>query len=99
MIGGHVQRADFRRVTETAIGDDAGNAAFYRPDGLRRLTAHLKPGGVFGLWSNEQPDAAFTDRLAGVFADARAELVTFHNPLQNNEFTQTVYLARTPAGG
>ena len=78
---------------------DAGNAAFYRPDGLRRLTAHLKPGGVFGLWSNEQPDAAFTDRLAGVFADARAESVTFHNPLQNNEFTQTVYLARTPAGG
>lgn len=78
---------------------DAGNAAFYQPDGLRRLSAHLKPGGVFGLWSNEQPDAGFTARLAGVFADARAESVTFHNPLQNKDFTQTVYLAHTPAGG
>ncbi len=45
---------------------DAGNGSFYRPDGLRRLTAHLRPGGVFGLWSDDRPDAAFTERLAGV---------------------------------
>ena len=76
---------------------DPQNAAFYTAQGLGKLTAHLKPGGVFGLWSNEKPDAAFTARLAAVFADARAEEVTFHNPLQNNEFTQTVYLARTAA--
>jgi spermidine synthase len=73
---------------------DAANAAFYRPDGLRRLATHLKPGGVFGLWSNEPPDAAFTARLAAVFAEARAEPVTFRHPLQDSEFTQTVYLAR-----
>jgi len=71
------------------------NASFYEPEGLKKLTAHIKPGGVFGLWSNDQPDDAFTVRLAGAFAEARAELVTFHNPLQNNDFTQTVYLART----
>ncbi len=74
---------------------DAGNASFYRPEGLRRLAAHLRPGGVFGLWSNDRPDAAFTARLAGVFAQARAETVTFHNPLQDRPFTQTVYLAQT----
>jgi hypothetical protein len=34
-------------------------------------------------------------RLAQVFPEARAERVTFHNPFQNREFTQTVYLART----
>lgn len=76
---------------------DPQNAAFYTPEGLNKLSAHLHPGGVFGLWSNELPDDAFTAKLADVFAHARAERVTFHNPLQNNEFTQTVYLARTKA--
>jgi spermidine synthase len=76
---------------------DPQNAAFYRPEGLTCLAAHLLPGGAFGLWSNEQPDAAFTRRLGMVFAEARAERVTFHNPLQSREFTQTVYLARTAA--
>ncbi|MBU2582353.1 MAG: spermidine synthase [Alphaproteobacteria bacterium] len=70
------------------------NGAFYQPEGLRRLAVHLHPGGVFALWSNDRPDLRFTDRLAGVFASARAETVTFPNPLQGNEFTQTVYLAR-----
>lgn len=75
---------------------DAGNAAFYGEAGLARLAMHLKPGGVFGLWSNEHADDAFTARLARVFADARAEAVTFHNPLQDRPFTQTVYLANKP---
>lgn len=71
-----------------------GNAGFYRPEGLRALAAHLRPGGIFGLWSNSPPDDIFTARLAAVFADARAEPVVFHNPLQDRDFTQTVYLAR-----
>jgi spermidine synthase len=73
---------------------DPQNDSFYQPDGLRRLAAHLHPGGVFGLWSNELPDDAFTARLGRVFAEARAEPVTFHNPLQDRPFTQTVYLAQ-----
>ncbi|MEQ8817542.1 MAG: spermidine synthase [Thalassobaculum sp.] len=72
-----------------------GSAGFYRPDGLRGVASHLRPGGVFGLWSNEPPDDAFTARLAQVFAEARGEAVVFHNPLQDRDFTQTVYLART----
>ena len=60
---------------------------------------HLRPGGVFGLWSNERPDDTFTARLAEIFAEARAEEVTFHNPLQDSDFTQTVYLARTAPNG
>ena len=74
---------------------DEGSESFYRPEGLRRLAAHLRPGGVFGLWSDAAADDAFTARLAGVFAHARAEPVTFHNPLQDKPFTQTVYLAQT----
>jgi spermidine synthase len=73
------------------------SAGFYQPEGLKRLAFHLHPGGVFGLWSNELPDEAFTQRLSAVFAEARAERVTFHNPLQNRESTQTIYLARTKA--
>jgi spermidine synthase len=77
---------------------DARSESFYQPDGLRRLAAHLRTGGVFGLWSNDLPDAAFTARLSSVFAAARAEPVTFDNPLQDRPFTQTVYLAHTQSG-
>jgi hypothetical protein len=76
---------------------DPQNANFYQPSGLKMLAAHLRAGGVFGLWSNELPDESFTARLAEVFTVARSERVTFHNPLQNRDFTQTVYLARTAA--
>jgi spermidine synthase len=74
---------------------DPKNDAFYQPEGLRRLAAKLRPGGVFGLWSNELPDDAFVNCLVSVYATARAEPVTFHNPLQDRPFTQTVYLAQT----
>ena len=74
---------------------DPRNASFYQAEGLRGLADKLRPGGVFGLWSNALPDEAFTARLRDRFAQARAEPVTFHNPLQDRPFTQTVYLART----
>ena len=73
---------------------DERSSGFYRVEGLRALGRHLKPGGIFGLWSNDSPDPAFTARLASVFTEAWAEPVTFHNPLQDRPFTQTVYLAR-----
>jgi spermidine synthase len=76
---------------------DPGHGGFYKPAGLRRLAANLRPGGVFALWSNTLPDEAFTARLADCFVEARAEPVTFHNPLQDRPFTQTVYLGRTAA--
>lgn len=74
---------------------DPSHASFYEPDGLRRLAEFLHPGGVFALWSNDPPDEEFTDRLAACFAQARAETVTFPNPLQEREAANTVYLAKT----
>jgi spermidine synthase len=78
---------------------DPRHAAFYETEGLRRAGAHLHPGGVLALWSNDPPAPAFTARLARVFADARAAPVTFRHPLQDLQFTQTVYLARAEARG
>lgn len=78
---------------------DPGNADFYEHEGLVGLSAHLKPDGLFALWSNDLPDRDFVGRLAGAFVSARAELVTFNNPLRDNEFTQTVYIARKKMGG
>jgi spermidine synthase len=74
---------------------NASHRGFYQPAGLRQLTNHLHPGGVFALWSNEPPDQRFTDSLAQIFPYARAETVTFDNPLQQRDALNTIYLART----
>jgi hypothetical protein len=73
-----------------------GHGGFYTANGLRRLSANLHPGGVFGLWSNDPPDDAFIAVLSEVFATARAEVVTFDNPLQRSTSANSIYLARTP---
>ncbi|MEV4630341.1 spermidine synthase [Micromonospora sp. NPDC049523] len=70
------------------------NAAFYTADGLRRLAARLRPGGVFGLWSNDPPDDDFTAVLGEVFAATQAHVVSFPNPLQGRPATNTVYVSR-----
>jgi spermidine synthase len=69
-----------------------GHAALYQPDGLRRLAEHLHPGGVFALWSNDPPDETFTAALASVFANSQAHVVTFDNPLQDRDASNTVYI-------
>ncbi len=53
------------------------------------------PAGLRTLVRLTAPRRTATQRLAAVFAQAQAEAVTFYNPLQNCDFTQTVYIART----
>lgn len=71
------------------------HAAFYSPEGLRALAAHLHPGGVFAMWSDEPPDEGFTQLLRSVFAAAESHVVTFPNPLLDRDSASTVYVART----
>ncbi len=71
-----------------------GHADFYEPAGLRRVGDQLHPGGVFALWSNDPPDDEFVAVLEQVFTRVRAEVVSFDNPLQGRQSTNTVYLAR-----
>lgn len=69
------------------------HAAFYTVDGLRRLWAHLKPDGVFALWSDDPPDEAFMAVLREVFSEVTGHVVTFPNPLTGSESANSVYVA------
>ena len=70
------------------------HAAFYRIDGLRSLAAHLYCGGVFALWSDYAPEDDFLGRLATVFGNSRAHIITFANPLLESDSSSTLYVAR-----
>jgi spermidine synthase len=68
------------------------HAALYSPEGLERLAGHLRPGGVFALWSNDPPDTAFNAVLAGAFATSTAHVVSFENALGARDASNTVYI-------
>ncbi|MEX2549498.1 MAG: hypothetical protein WD638_04665 [Nitriliruptoraceae bacterium] len=69
------------------------HASFYTRSGLTQLRRHLAVDGVFALWSDDPPDEPFLALLGEVFAHARAEVVTFPNPLTRGESANTVYVA------
>jgi spermidine synthase len=66
---------------------------FYTPEGLRQLTRHLHPGGVFALWSDDPPDDRFVVALGEGFARVGAHVVSFPNFLTGGESSNTVYVA------
>jgi spermidine synthase len=70
------------------------HADLYTAAGLRRMTRHLNPGGVFALWSDDPPDADFGAVLAGVFGTTQAHVVEFPNPLTGGTSSNTVYVAQ-----
>lgn len=74
------------------------HAGFYSPAGLRLLVEKLHPGGIFALWSDDPPDEGFMAALGEVFASCESHVVTFANPLRDNESASTVYVARSKAG-
>jgi spermidine synthase len=69
------------------------HASFYEPGGLRALAAHLHPGGVFALWSDDPPDEGLLGNLGAVFRDCEARVVEFPNPLLRTTAACTIYLA------
>jgi hypothetical protein len=68
------------------------HAAFYQPEGIARLAAHLNPGGVFALWSNDPPEDAFERVLAAAFATSAAHVVTFDDWRGDHDASNTVYI-------
>jgi spermidine synthase len=76
-----------------------GNGAFYTAQGLRNLAGKLHPGGIFGLWSNDPPDAGFMRLLDTVFQSSESHIVAFPNPYTGGESSNTVYLAHKAIKG
>ncbi len=74
------------------------HAVFYESAGLKQLAAQLKPGGVFALWSNDPPDQAYRAVLDAALAKARADVVTFPNPIDGREEACTIYVAHARTG-
>ncbi|WP_404365656.1 spermidine synthase [Marinobacter sp.] len=74
------------------------NASFYTAENLGLMARQLKSGGVFAMWSNDPPDEDFMDVLGDLFEDVSAHVVSFFNPFQNRESSNTVYVARQPGG-
>jgi len=68
--------------------------SFYTVESLTRMARQLKPGGMFGMWSNDPPDDSFLTVLDEVFVAPEARVVSFYNPFQNREASNTIYLAR-----
>ena len=73
------------------------HADFYAEAGLRRMKGFLKPGGVFALWSNDDPDAAFLETLRRAFGNAEGHVAAFENPLTQAKASNGVYVARAVA--
>lgn len=71
------------------------NSSFYSEKGLTALADKILPGGVFGLWSDEQsPNKEFIIRLENIFDKVETQVVTFPNPYTQEKSSNTVYLAR-----
>jgi len=70
------------------------HGAFYKAEGLRRLAAHLHPGGVFAMWSDDPPDEEFMQNLRAVFPTVESHIVKFANPLTEGDSASTVYVAK-----
>lgn len=72
----------------------ASHADFYTLRGLRGLRSALRPGGVFGLWSDESAGRDFLALLRQVFARVEEREVHFDNPITRGVSSNTLYLAR-----
>jgi spermidine synthase len=70
------------------------HAALYSREGLSRLSAHLHPGGVFALWSNDPPDHDLTRTIQNLFTDAEAHVVSFDDAQGESQVSNTVYIGK-----
>ena len=88
----HAILADIDHSPRALLNDAHGS--FYTPAGLSNIKRHLYPDGAFALWSNDPPDADFLRLLASGFVAPQAHVVTFFNPLQKRDASNTIYVAR-----
>jgi len=56
------------------------------------MAAQLKPKGVFAMWSQNLPEESFEALLKTVFESVNSHVVSFFNPFQSGESTNSVYV-------
>jgi spermidine synthase len=71
---------------------NAANAGFYTTENLALMAEQLKPTGVFAMWSQNLPEQRFEDLLKTVFEKVDSHVVSFYNPFQDGESTNSVYV-------
>jgi spermidine synthase len=71
----------------------AANGFFYTEEGLERAKAHLKPGGVLGIWSYAE-SSPFAGALRKIFREVRVEPVEFNNRFVGEVQTDWLFFAR-----
>lgn len=98
-VPGHLFDAillDIDHTPDTPI--HPSHADLYTEEGMKRLRAFLKPGGVFALWSNDVPEKGFLATLSRVFGQADGHVVAFENPIQGQTAKNGVYIAKVGKG-
>jgi spermidine synthase len=75
------------------------HGSFYEGKALHQLAAHLQPGGVFAMWSDDPPEEEFLQALETAFGRSRAHIVQFHNPILDCDAASTVYVAQASEVG
>jgi spermidine synthase len=68
------------------------NADFYSVENLALMAKQLQQNGVFAMWSQNLPDEKFVTLLRKVFRTVKAHIISFFNPFQSKESTNTVYV-------
>ena len=71
---------------------NADNASFYTSENLELMAEQLKPKGVFAMWSQNLPEERFEALLKTVFERVDSHVVSFYNPFQSGESTNSVYV-------
>lgn len=71
---------------------NAANADFYTNENLGLMAEQLKSGGVFAMWSQNLADEHFVSLLNTVFEQVDTHAVSFFNPFQGTESTNSVYV-------
>ncbi|WP_053980957.1 spermidine synthase [Marinagarivorans algicola] len=71
---------------------NAANARFYTTANLALMAEQIKPQGVFAMWSQNLPEASFEALLKTVFDRVESHVVSFYNPFQGGESTNSVYV-------
>lgn len=71
------------------------HASFYEADGLALLADRIRPGGIFALWSDDDPDEDFLGVARSIFASAEGHRIEFPNPHTGGTAANSVIVAVT----